>query len=148
MLNNEVPSATDEVSSSQEVTIRLGMMETSVDQELKLEFPVSESLREKLQDQYSRVRDNGRIGNPVERYRAARAAGVLAAVAKGVRSRAFRDGELFIPQTELDVSEGKVRITALKATLILPAGLRAKNVIFRFTESGVTGLLTVSPVQR
>ena len=130
----------------------LGMMQSDEDDLVHLIFPVSTQLQEKIEDQYHRVMVAMGKGeedweNPIVRYRRSREAGVLAAIAKGLRSRAFREGELFIPKTELIVSEGKVRITSLKATLAIPVGLNVKSIVFRIGEDSVSGSIMAAQVQ-
>jgi hypothetical protein len=144
-----MPNAIAELA---ELEVELGMMQSDEDDLVHLTFPVSEQLKEKIKDQYRLVMTamgNGEDdwSNPVVRYRAVRSAGVLAAVAKGVKNRAFREGELFIPKSELDASEGKVRISALKATLAVPPGLKVKSIVFRIGEGGVSGSIVASQVQ-
>jgi hypothetical protein len=124
----------------------LGTMESDEDSLMDFLFSVSEQLGEKIKDQYERLRDVDMSLNHVERYRVARSMGVLAAIAKGIRGRAFREGEVFIPKTELIVSEGKVRITSLKATLAIPAGLKVQSVVFRIGDDGVSGAVLASQV--
>ena len=130
----------------------LGMMQSDEDDLVHLIFPVSTQLQEKIEGQYNRVMVAMGKGeedweNPIVRYRKSREAGVLAAIAKGLRSRAFREGELFIPKTELIVSEGKVRITSLKATLAIPVGLNVKSIVFRIGEGAVSGSIMAAQVQ-
>lgn len=144
--------ATAELRETEKLTeeeiYSLGTMQSDEDDLVKLTFQVSEQIREKIVDQYDRMRNVDMSLKPVERYRVARSMGVLAAVAKGVRSRAFREGELFIPKTELIISEGKVRITALKATLAIPTDVNVQSIIFsRFADGDVTGSILGTQVQ-
>jgi hypothetical protein len=142
LLQGEVAVNTETLTEAE--VLGLGTMQSDEDDLVRLDFPVSEQLQEKIKDQYQRVMLGMGKGdddwlNPVVRYRRSREAGVLAAVAKGVKNRAFRENELFIPKSELDVSEGKVRISALKATLAVPAALKVKSIVFNIGDDGVTG---------
>ncbi len=133
--------------ATEEAAVKLGTMQSEEDVVNELSFPVSDNLKRKIEDQYDRMRNVDMSLKAVERYRVARSMGVFAAIAKGIRSRAFREGEVFIPKTELSVSEGKLRITALKATLEIPAGLDVKSIVFRIGDGGVEGSILAAQVQ-
>jgi hypothetical protein len=127
--------------------LKLGMMQSAEDDEMTISFPVSEQLSLKIAEQYERLQGIDMTLEAVERYRAARAAGVLAAIAKGIRSRSFAEGVLFIPKTELIISQGRLRITSLKAALPVPEGMEVKNVSFHIRGGEVTGTVVTSRVQ-
>jgi|GEM_PF-5435193 hypothetical protein len=93
-------------------------------------FIVSEALAEKLNDQLDRLAtvDASRPGK--ERYQLARQAGCFAAIAKGAKDRKLEPDQVYIPKTELMVKDGKVRISALKATLNLPGVFGVVGIVF------------------
>lgn len=113
---------------------------------LTLPFPVTQALAAKLDDQ------SGRLGNvdPMlpgkQRYLAARQNGCCAAIAKGAKDRALT-GKIFIPGSELQNGNGEVRISALKATLPVPAGLRVKSISFVREGDAWAGQLEVKETE-
>lgn len=64
------------------------------------------------------------------RRQRARDAGCLCAVAKGAAQRELKPDLIFIPNSEPTITSGKVRVSALKATLPIPEGVQVKNVTF------------------
>jgi hypothetical protein len=114
----------------------------------RIPFTVSESLADKLWDQSKRLIDIDPSRPGKERYQLARAAGCFAAVAKGVKDRKLEQLRLYIPGTEVVVTGGHARISALKATLPVADGLRVRGVVFLNTDgegSRWSGHLEVVP---
>ena len=122
----------------------LGTMHVDEEATRLLPFAVSGQLAEKLDDQRQRLDGIDLKTPPVERYRLARAAGVLAAVAKGVKNRTDRPSEIFLPKSELQNGNGSVRISSLKASITVPDGIKIKSVSFVRTDDGWQGRVAVA----
>lgn len=122
----------------------LEAMQTDDENVQLLPFPVSESLAEKLDDQRKRLDRLAPALTGKERYTVARQVeGCFAAVAKGAKDRELKANRIYIPRTELQNGNGQVRISALKATLPLPAGVKVKSVTFIREDGAWTGQLEV-----
>jgi hypothetical protein len=68
------------------------------------------------------------------RYHLAR----FAAVAKGAKDRQLEPDQIYFPTTAMVISEGKARISSLKATFPIPDGVKVKGVVF-FKKAGPNG---------
>jgi hypothetical protein len=126
---------------NQEITLEA--MRTDDDNVRVLPFPVTEGLAAKLDDQRERLGSVEPTLPGKQRYQAAREAGCFAAVAKGAKDRELKMDRVFIPGSELQNGNGQVRISALKATLPVPAGLHVKSITFSREGTAWAGQLEV-----
>jgi hypothetical protein len=122
----------------------LGTMHVDEETTRVLLFEVSEALKQKLDDQRQRLDGVNPKLPPVERYQLARSAGVLAAVAKGVKNRSDRPNEIFLPKSELRNGNGSIRISSLRAAIAVPEGVRVKSVSFVRTDGAWQGRASVT----
>jgi hypothetical protein len=122
----------------------LGTMHIDEEATRVLVFEVSEPLKQKLDDQRQRLDGVNPKLPPVERYQLARSAGVLAAVAKGIKNRSDRPNEIFLPKSELRNGNGSIRISSLRASIAVPEGVSVKNVSFVRTDDGWQGRASVA----
>jgi hypothetical protein len=102
-------------------------------------FIVSENLATVLDSQRAKLDQVDATKTGKERYRLAREAGCFAAVSKGAKDRELKENQLFIPGTEMSVTNGILRISALKASLPMDPNWKARNVTFRRVRGLVTG---------
>jgi hypothetical protein len=122
---------------TKETEVELGMMQSEEDDSVTLQFPVSDHLKQKLEDQYRLLQSIELSKKPVERYRAARAAGVMAAFAKGIRSRRPETNHMTLPSTEFQIKDGSVWISCLRASIPnVPPGIRIRSLLFVFGDDG------------
>lgn len=124
--------------------VALGAMQTDDENVRLLPFPVSEALAQKLDEQRERLDnvDSKLVGK--QRYQHARQElGCLAAVAKGAKDRELKPDRIYIPGTELQNGNGKVRISSLKATLTVPAEVHVKGLTFIRDNGTWSGVLEV-----
>lgn len=108
---------------------------------LRLPFEVSDTLAELLTDQREKLDtiEATKLGR--DRYQAARAAGCLSAVAKGVTSP-LNENEIFIHRTELARTNGTIRISGLKASVNgIPPTVDVHGIIFTREDGTWTGQL-------
>jgi hypothetical protein len=111
--------------------IELEPMRTDDEGVRVLPFPVTEQLAMKLDAQRRKLDSIDASMSGKQRYEAARRAGCFAAISKGAKDRSLESNRLFIPGSELSQNgNGEVRISSLKATLPVPAGLHVKNITF------------------
>ncbi len=121
----------------------LGTMHVDEEAVQAMSFEVSNLLGEKLEEQRRRLDGIDLKQPPAERYQLARAAGVLAAVATGVKNRTDRANEIFLPKSELRNGNGLIRISSLKAEIPVPVGVKVKSVAFIRGEDGWQGRVIV-----
>lgn len=80
-------------------------------------FSVSESLANLLEEQRAKLDQVDATKPGKIRYAEARAKGCFTAVAKGASDRQLKPNRIFIPRTELRVTDGVLRISVFKASV-------------------------------
>lgn len=126
--------------------VHLTAMQTDDEHVHLLPFPISEALALKMDDQRQKLSHTDPELPGKQRYLSAREHGCFAAVAKGAKDRELQPGRIFIPGSELTHSNGRVRISALKASLPVPDGLHVKGITFTCDDTGWRGQLEVKEV--
>jgi hypothetical protein len=104
---------------------------TDVEKIQELDFEVSNFLTEMLDEQRSKLNQIDAKLPGKERARAARAAGCLCSVAKGVSQRKLSPAVIFIPASEISHVNGGIRISSFKTTIAgIPSDAKIKGVKF------------------
>ena len=131
----------EEVEGMNEISIK-----ATVDGEDKvfLPFEVSDTLAAILTDQREKLDQLGLESSGKKRYLAAKAAGCLSAVAKGLASRSLGENGIFIHHAELAHTNGKLRISGLKTSINgIPSDVNVRGVVFTCEDGAWSGELEV-----